>query len=53
MDNTQCLVSFIDLNIENLDFTALKDSPSIPTQQLAFTIHKIANSKIVFKLLIS
>ena len=49
MTNSQRLISFTDLNIENIDFTQLKDSPYIPTQQIAFINHKITNNKIFFQ----
>ena len=49
MTNYQRLINFTDLNIENIDFTPLKDSPYIPTQQLAFINHKITNNKIFFQ----
>ena len=48
-DLNQRLISFTDLNIENIDFTPLKDSPYTPTQKLAFINHKITNNKIFFQ----
>ena len=49
MANNQRLINFTDLSIENIDFTPLKDSPYIPTQQIAFINHNITSYKIFFQ----
>ena len=49
MTNNQRLINFTDLNIEKIDLTQLKDSPYIPTQQIAFINHKITSNKIFSK----
>jgi hypothetical protein len=49
MDTNQRLINFTDLKIENFEFTAIKDSPYIPNQQIAFINNKFNNYKITFQ----
>ena len=49
MDNNQRLINFADWKTEGFELTALKDSPHIPNQQIAFINNKINNYKIVFQ----
>ena len=49
MDTNQRLINFADLKTENFEFTALKDSPYVPNQQIAFINNKLNNYKITFQ----